>query len=185
MTPFLGAWERLVLMRDGYYSTDNRRRRRAAMLLSLDRGNSAATVARMSGCSRTTVYYWLHLYKQYRDVSVLAFDKVPGDQRAKARACARVNSLEPESAGRRCRLPGGLLPLKRTERNNLCREALTEPQPRRKLVAAMAWAIERGIPPLRVAKAAKVSRQSARQAWLRARQRLEPGDRGVRNKDHS
>jgi transposase-like protein len=72
MTPFLGAWERLVLMRDGYYSADKRRSRRAAMLLALDRGNSAATVARMSGCSRTTVYYWLHLYKQYRDVAVFS-----------------------------------------------------------------------------------------------------------------
>jgi transposase-like protein len=72
MTPFLGAWERLVLMRDGYYSTDKRRSRRAAMLLALDQGTSAATVARMSGCSRTTVYYWLHLYKQYRNVAVFS-----------------------------------------------------------------------------------------------------------------
>ena len=80
MTPFLGAWERLVLMRDGDYSTDVRRRRRAAMLLSLDRGNSAATVARMAGCSRTTVYYWLRLYKQYRDVSVFACDKYAGPE---------------------------------------------------------------------------------------------------------
>ncbi len=75
MRPFLEDLERLVLLRDGYYSMDTCRRRRAAMLLALDRGTSATWIARMAGCSRATVYYWLHLYKQYRDVDVLSRGK--------------------------------------------------------------------------------------------------------------
>ena len=177
MSPFLGASERLVLIRDGCYSPDSRRRVRAAMILGLDRGMAVTEVARGAGCHRTTVYYWLHLYKKYRDPSTLsgvdplqARAKGRGEAEARARA---VNALRPSL--RRRSPVSALAPLGVEALATLCHEACSSADPSRKLAAAIAWARERGVPPRRVAKAAGMSSQAAYEAWRRARGLLEGG----------
>ena len=164
MTPFLGSRERLVLIRDGYYSIDPRRSRRAAALLALDRGVPAAAIARQCGCSRATVYAWLHLYKQYRDPAALS----PGQPRRRptpeeqSEAARLVNALEWEPVA-------GWPPMSERAREALRRDALHHRDPGRRLASAMAWAIERGVSPTRVGLALGISRQGVHSAWKRRR----------------
>ena len=62
----------MILIRDGCYAEDPHQRLRARIVAAVDRGVRVAEVARRSGCSRNTVYYWLRLYKKYRDPGVLS-----------------------------------------------------------------------------------------------------------------
>jgi transposase-like protein len=166
MAPFLGASERLVLIRDGYYSPDLRRRRRAVMLLALDRGVPASSVARTVGCARTTVYYWLRLYQEHRDVEALSGGFSRSGGLRPTRTAAVLNSLKPD-ATRRTRRPAA--PMDARARRRLRLDAEVHPDPRRRLGAAMAWAMERGVAAEHAAHVAGVSRQAVYRAWGRAR----------------
>ena len=89
---FLGPVERLVLIRDGFYSPDAGCRRRAAVLLALDRGSTLTGAARSARCNRGTVYRWLGNYLEQRDVAAL------GDGRR--RYTGRPRSLQRDLAAR-------------------------------------------------------------------------------------
>jgi len=167
MSPFLGALERLVLIRDGVYSPDARLRVRSAMILGLDRGMTAKEVARRAGRHRTTVYYWLRLYKKYRDPRALTGEDPHGGASARrvgqgGRAPA-VNALRRSPTRSR-----PVSPLGPWVRRRLMRAARTAADPARRLDAAIAWARVRGVEPCRIAKAAGITPQAAYRAWRRA-----------------
>ncbi|MCU1376839.1 MAG: hypothetical protein JWO68_4125 [Actinomycetia bacterium] len=175
MSPFLGPLERLILIRDGIYSTDPRCARRAAMLLALDRGATPSSIARGAGCHRTTVYYWLRLYKEYRDPAVLSGGEPqsagvprPGDR------AAAVLALRPEPLPRGAR--PARAPLDPLALAALQFEAEHDPRPRRRLASAIAVACERGVPASKVALAAGMSRQAAYRAWARRSAPLRAGE---------
>ena len=166
MKPFLEALERLQLVRDGYYSDDWGQHRRAAMILAVDRGTPVSSVARLAGCSRTSVYYWIRLYRHHRDPEALANAHSRGLGQWDAEVAAMLNAIE----GREPPLPSveaattGLL---------LRLDATIAADPRRRRKAAILWALDRGVPPTHVARVAKVSRQAIHQL-RRRRARPEP-----------
>ena len=138
------------------------------MILGLDRGLSVAEVARGAGCHRDTVYYWLRAYMEYRDVKRLSgVDPTWGRENPAASASA-VNALGP-TPGRAEGTLGA------EARAALEHESRTLPEPRRRLRAAVAWALERGVAPTRVAKASGMSRQAGHKAWRALAARAEGG----------
>lgn len=156
MPPFLGPVERLVLIRDGFYSPDARCHARAAALLALDRGHSVSSVARSVRCARETLYCWLDRYLEKRDVAALC------DRRTRA-AHRRARRLRPARAAalvelaRACGRPEaepGRLGLDPAAREVLARTAsAAEPDPARRYWAALLLAFDRGVPVTDIARA--------------------------------
>lgn len=162
MLPFLDAVERLILVRDGYYATDHAQSRRAAVILSLDAGKSVASVARLAGCSRTTVYTWLRLYEQHRNPQALRGSELERIGQRGFEISAALNAM-----------PGNLksargLGLDVKARNALRLDAMVAPDAKRRRRSAMLWALDRGVPLPHVAHVAGVSRQAVHQLQNRA-----------------
>lgn len=162
MPPFLDALERLLLIRDGYYSPDPNRSRRAAMILAVDRGDSAASVARSAGCSRTTVKYWVRLYRHHRDPGALSGGRSDKIGRRAIEMAAALNAMAGRAAKAR------VLGLDPEGRRRLRLDAEIAPDPTQRRRAAILWAVERGVPAPHVAHVAGISRQAVHQMRSKA-----------------
>lgn len=167
MPPFLDAVERLILVREGYYSSDACLNRRAAAILALDAGTRVASVARLAGCSRTTVYAWLRLYQYHRNPEALSGSQ-SGSQwyhsgRRGFEVAAALNAME----GRRSVRSG--LGLEKPARHALRLDAHIAADPRQRRRSAILWSLDRGIPPAHVAHVAGISRQAVHQMVKRVR----------------
>lgn len=175
MPPFLDALERLLLIRDGYYSADPHRSRRAAMLLALDRGMPLSSVARSAGYARTTVYYWLRLYLHHRDPATLAGRDSATAGRRGAEMAAAMNAMPGD------REAAGVLGLDEAARHALRLDAEVDPDPALRRRAAILWALERGVAASHVAHVAGTSRRNVcrmrRAAVARLRGTAEGGHR--------
>jgi transposase-like protein len=157
MPPFLAPVERLILIRDGFYSPDARCHTRAAAILALDQGHSLRSVARSVRCHRDTLYRWLDKYLEKRDVAALS----DGWTRAARR---RTRRLWPQRAAALVALAGefgrpeaepGRLNLDPAARAILARAASeAEANPARRYQAALLWAFDRGLPVSAIARTA-------------------------------
>jgi hypothetical protein len=176
MPPFLDPVERLILIRDGFYSPDARCHTRAAALLALDRGHSLRSVARSVRCDPDTLYRWLDKYLEKRDVAALR-DGTTAEGRRRSRRLlpARAAALV-ELAGEHGR-PGpepGRLALDAAAQALLERTAsAAEPDPTRRYWAALLLAFDRGLPVAEVARVAGgLSRRTVYEAPARHLPRL-------------
>jgi len=155
MPPFLDPVERLILIRDGFYSPDARCHTRAAAILALDRGQPLSRVARSVRCARDTLYRWLAKYLENRDVAALR-DARTRDARRRTRRlkAGRVAALielaasvpDPETG----RL--GLDPAARESLGRLAAAAGSDPA--RRYWAALLVAFDRRAPVADIARAA-------------------------------
>jgi transposase len=74
----LTSWQRRRLQRQLHQTRDAALYRRTLALLEIDRGQSAAEVARMLGVARQSVYNWVDAYRHARQPSALADDQGRG-----------------------------------------------------------------------------------------------------------
>jgi hypothetical protein len=180
MPPFLGAAERLVLMRDGFYSPDARLHTRAAALLALDRGHSLGGVARSVRCDRDTLYRWIDRYLEKRDVAALCDGRTRDAlRRARRLKPARAAALvELAKLGRPANEPGRL-DLEPSAQEALARLAsVAEPDPIRRYWAALLLAYDRALPITDIARVAGCHRSTIYEAPARHLPRLLGGGAG-------
>ena len=144
---FLGPAERLILIRDGFYSPDSGCRRRAAVLLALDRGSTLTGAARSAKCNRSTVYRWLSNYLENRDVAALGDGRrrfAGHPRRRQQRLAGRADTLAALAASRPETPPGrlGLDPRSRAALAALAVDPAAPPRTRYR--AALLHALDRG-----------------------------------------
>lgn len=175
MSPFLNESERTILIRDGSHSSCPQTRLHTAMLLALDRGTAAVTVAKMARCHEDTVYLWFRRYLKYRDVSCLRggllLDR--GDPWSRSRA---VNAI-PDGTARRV----GGLSRSNGQAASLRLDAWLSPRAKVRLRAAILVALDRGARISQVARAAGFTTRAVCRLWGRAVDpaTTEPGRAGV------
>lgn len=173
MPPFLDPLERLILIRDGFYSPDARTHTRAAAILALDYGHPLRRVARSVRCDHTTLYHWLDRYLEKRDVAAL------GDGRTRD-VRRRTRRLKPARAAALLELAHAAppaepprLPLDPPARDALARLATdAEPDPTRRYWAALLFAYDRRVPVTDIARVAGCDRRTVREARARHLPRL-------------
>lgn len=172
---FLGTIERLILVRDGFYSPDPDCRRRAAALLAMDRGATLSDVARSANVSRDSVYRWLSNYLQQRDPAALRDNR----SRHAGRPWHRRRDLAARAAAVLALADGGprggagRLGLDAAARDVLVASArdATLP-PRTRFRAALLFAIDRGLPNATIARAGGCDRHTVAKAPSRYLRRL-------------
>jgi hypothetical protein len=169
MPPFLGPVERLILIRDGFYSPDARCHTRAVALLALDHGYSVRSVARSVRCSRLTLYRWLDRYLEKREVAALSDGRSRESRRrtrrlkvARAAALRELAATVSDPAVYR-------LDLDPAAREVLQRAASdAEPCPIRRYWAALLVAFDRGVPVAEITRTAGgISRRTVYEAPTR------------------
>lgn len=168
MPPFLDPLERLLLIRDGFYSPDARLHTQAAALLALDRGLPLRDVARSVRCDPDTLYRWRDRYLENRDLAALR------DARSR-HAARRTTRLRPARTAAVLALaehhPGPdarRLGLDDDARARLA-AAAADPKstPARRHWAALLLAYDRGVPVTHIARATACSRRTIYEAPAR------------------
>lgn len=172
MPPFLNPVERLILIRDGFYSPDARCHTRASALLAIDRGHSVRSVARSVRCSRDSLYRWYGQYLENRDVAALGDGRSrAARRRARGLAADRTAALLElaETAARPADAPGRL-DIDGPDRAALRRVADGR-EPNAKLFhrywAALLLAFDRGVPVATIARTAGTDRSTVYKAPAR------------------
>lgn len=150
MQPFLDPAERLVLIRDGFYSDDEAVRQRASMVLELDRGSTYTSVARSQKCHPRTVKYWYLRYLERRSPAALRPANDPHrryeDKANHASRARALVALAESHHGRR-------LPWSAAERDRVIHDARCAANPRLRYRQAILFALDRHVPTAAIARA--------------------------------
>jgi len=150
MQPFLEPAERLMLIRDGLYSSDAAVQQRASLILELDRGSNYTRVARSAKCHPRTVKYWHLRYLERRTPAALRLANDPSRRyEDKVNHAARARTLVSLAESRN----GRRLPWSAEERRRVAHDARSAADPSVRYRQAIRFALDRDVPMGSIARA--------------------------------
>lgn len=169
MPPFLDPVERLILIRDGFYSPDARCHTRAAALLALDHGHPVRSVARSVRCDPDTLKRWCARYLENRDVAALRDGRTRESRRRTRRLThTRAAALHRLAHAAGAEAAASRLALDPVAQGILQRAAsAAEANPTHRYWAALLWAFDRGATISAIARAAVCCRRVVYEAPTR------------------
>jgi transposase-like protein len=133
------------------------------MILAMDRGTSPSTVARTLKCDRNTVYYWLRRYLKHRDPSDLSNGQSGITTKRLCQQARELNAMK-GGEGRHKKF----LKWEKTAKHILKLDAKFAPDPYARRLAAILWAIDRGVSIAQVARLCDLSRATIYRFWNHA-----------------